>query len=882
METAISSTLIPLLSKTKKEIKLKELASHPIQVWGDAAEDYEKQYNQPWDRNEIDRATCRIINFRWKLPVYRPFLPEGMRDKTPEDDSWKDPSLVSIVELARFLKKTCEVSQGKANLKEGYAELLQFIQSHSLPMKRRTLSKGIEDFITRIDEMRDDNPDGFIFTGTEERELSKAVHAMVASSRRYDEVLDTAVGNAVHEMMKDDTKTSFNKTLTLLNNGLSYAIDRVIGSSIFDNCEKGSYRGKTRFSSSPSHAHRASESPESKKKRDKSPSTGLNKDTAVCNGCGRFITDFHTQDNCEHIKNKTVGFNEDWARTPWADSKACKALKEKILTKKPEFTGPVYLPPPRSSRLKDTDTKGMISCSTLSTTYSHSLPIIQATLMAKPGIATLEVEVEEEEEAMAATEGALITRPPAELKMDNIEGSQGLSDKLTTIFIDTGAGDNFVSAQYAESLINYGYNPIKTNTICKVCSAFNGTCEPCGQTYSLSFLIKDGTGEDINLKVVAKTLPIKYDIIIGLKDIRDNNLMWRFPEIFLSKDFTGYLENNLLWSYLRAMFKEHLSRVDQDRWRASIEGDKRLDRTAESWDSLRYATVELAVSDASSRKHTRRIEPSPDPGQSPEQGSTHPLPHYDPQGGTPKEYEEDQRPLTGPVRKKKRKSSKKEKGRQAQSAKQGHSERKARNGNGSLQSNRLRWESRRRIGVKLRKVQIRHLHEIATADAPPKTNFSAISPFEAEGLQDLRDNDLEAIPTDMLRAIDEGSPTELPDLQHIKDSQSEKLFRDLCNEYPELFRATVNSIEARVRPFSLKVDQQGWETRGNRAPPRRLDSTREAELRRQIDLLLRLGVIRESRAGFYSHAFVVPKPGKKWRLVLDFKPLNKVSEAESG
>ena len=162
-------------------------------------------------------------------------------------------------------------------------------------MKRRTLSKGIEDFITRIDEMRDDNPEGFKFSPTEERELSKAVHTMVASSRRYDEVLDTAVGNAVHEMMKDDAKTSFNKTITLLNNGLSYAIDRVIGSSIFDNCEKGSYRGKTRFSSSPSHAHRASDSPDSKKKRDKSPSAGLNnKDTAVCNGCGRFITDFHT------------------------------------------------------------------------------------------------------------------------------------------------------------------------------------------------------------------------------------------------------------------------------------------------------------------------------------------------------------------------------------------------------------------------------------------------------------------------------------------------------------------------------------------------------------------------------------------------------------
>jgi hypothetical protein len=61
-----------------------------------------------------------------------------------------------------------------------------------------------------------------------------------------------------------------------------------------------------------------------------------------------------------------------------------------------------------------------------------------------------------------------------------------------------------------------------------------------------------------------------------------------------------------------------------------------------------------------------------------------------------------------------------------------------------------------------------------------------------------------------------------------------------------------------------------------------MDNTREAELRRQIELLLRLGVIRESKAGHYSHAFVVPKPDDKWRLVLDFKHLNQASEVESG
>jgi hypothetical protein len=53
-------------------------------------------------------------------------------------------------------------------------------------------------------------------------------------------------------------------------------------------------------------------------------------------------------------------------------------------------------------------------------------------------------------------------------------------------------------------------------------------------------------------------------------------------------------------------------------------------------------------------------------------------------------------------------------------------------------------------------------------------------------------------------------------------------------------------------------------------------------MRRQIGLLLLLGVIRPSRAGYYSHGFMVPKPGGKQRLVVDFKFLNLESEVESG
>ena len=55
----------------------------------------------------------------------------------------------------------------------------------------------------------------------------------------------------------------------------------------------------------------------------------------------------------------------------------------------------------------------------------------------------------------------------------------------------------------------------------------------------------------------------------------------------------------------------------------------------------------------------------------------------------------------------------------------------------------------------------------------------------------------------------------------------------------------------------------------------------EVEFKRQIELLLKLGVIRPSRAGYYSHGFMVPKPGGKMRLVVDLKGLNAISEMES-
>jgi hypothetical protein len=49
-------------------------------------------------------------------------------------------------------------------------------------------------------------------------------------------------------------------------------------------------------------------------------------------------------------------------------------------------------------------------------------------------------------------------------------------------------------------------------------------------------------------------------------------------------------------------------------------------------------------------------------------------------------------------------------------------------------------------------------------------------------------------------------------------------------------------------------------------------------LKQMIDILLANGVIEPSIDGYYSHAFLVPKPNGKWRLVLDFTNLNSATE----
>ncbi len=138
---------------------------------------------------------------------------------------------------------------------------------------------------------------------------------------------------------------------------------------------------------------------------------------------------------------------------------------------------------------------------------------------------------------------------------------------------------------------------------------------------------------------------------------------------------------------------------------------------------------------------------------------------------------------------------------------------------------------------------------------------------------------LEAIPADML--CTEDTEDILPDLQPLKRPVRDRVHK-ILKEFKDLFKTVVSSKGASVTPFELKVDKSDWHQAKNHGHARRVSHTSEIEFKRQIELLLELGVIRTSRAGYYSHGFMVPKPGGNMRLVIDFKGMNMVSEMESG
>ena len=107
--------------------------------------------------------------------------------------------------------------------------------------------------------------------------------------------------------------------------------------------------------------------------------------------------------------------------------------------------------------------------------------------------------------------------------------------------------------------------------------------------------------------------------------------------------------------------------------------------------------------------------------------------------------------------------------------------------------------------------------------------------------------------------------------------------RRLVAEFKDIFRTSVQSEPSTAfEPFELKVNDDEWEIPANATPVRNIGREREEEMERMLNKMLEKDLIEDCTHSYYSHPFLTPKPNGKWRLVLDFKGLNKATTNRYG
>ena len=169
-------------------------------------------------------------------------------------------------------------------------------------------------------------------------------------------------------------------------------------------------------------------------------------------------------------------------------------------------------------------------------------------------------------------------------------------------------------------------------------------------------------------------------------------------------------------------------------------------------------------------------------------------------------------------------------------------------------------------------------HADPFANQPPIEGANLIDKSEVlDPLADDDDIDWKENPFEIRpeRAGPESPDELLAMIQFAGPPEFQEKLRSLCREFIDVFSTSVRSLSAKVEPMVIDIDRAKWEAPRNRLPPRNHSAEKQLAIRTQIDALLRLGVIEESRASEWSQVHLVPKPTPgEWRFTLDFVQLN--------
>ena len=113
------------------------------------------------------------------------------------------------------------------------------------------------------------------------------------------------------------------------------------------------------------------------------------------------------------------------------------------------------------------------------------------------------------------------------------------------------------------------------------------------------------------------------------------------------------------------------------------------------------------------------------------------------------------------------------------------------------------------------------------------------------------------------------------------DPELQLAIRKICIKYKHVFSDKLDAKPASIPPFDLVVDKPKWEVYRNRGPVRVQSTVKQIEIHKQVQEMLKAGIIEKSNAAYYSQVMLTPKPDGSFRFCADYRAMNDATQPAS-
>lgn len=128
----------------------------------------------------------------------------------------------------------------------------------------------------------------------------------------------------------------------------------------------------------------------------------------------------------------------------------------------------------------------------------------------------------------------------------------------------------------------------------------------------------------------------------------------------------------------------------------------------------------------------------------------------------------------------------------------------------------------------------------------------------------------------MARLVNNGPEADQENINSVNQVKSDSRFKKLINEYADVFRQELPDELPPKRAFEFEIRTDPTQSPASR-PVIRLSYAEQQELKRQLDGLLKKGLIRHSTSPYGAPVFFIKKREGDLRMVCDYRGLNKMT-----